>query len=218
MHKIAVIPTYNEEKTVGKVVKETKKFVDKVIVVDDGSKDNSYIEAKKNGAEVLKHVINMGLGFTLKTGCEKAIEEADLIITIDGDGQHDPREIPRLIEVLKDYNLDIVFGYRPLSKNMPFIKKFGNWWIYNFSKLFFGIDVKDTQSGFRVFTRKAYEKIKWNSNRYAVSSEIVMRAGKNKLKYKEIPIKTIYSDKFKGTTIVDGFKIFLNMLWWRIRG
>lgn len=213
----AIIPMYNEEGTVGKVVKETLKYVDKVIAVDDGSKDKCYDEAKKAGAIVVKHIINMGLGFTLATGCEKAVSMgAKILVTIDSDGQHDPKEIPKLLKVLKDEKLDIVFGSRPISDKMPVVKKIGNWGIYTGSKRMFSIDVKDTQSGLRMFKSSAYQKIKWRSSRYAVSSEIVMNTGKAKLKYKEVPIKTIYNDNFKGTTIFDGMKIFLNMIWWRL--
>ena len=219
MKVVAVMPVYNEEKTVGGVIRQVKKYADEVVAVDDGSRDDSYAAAERAGAVVLKHVINMGLGFTLRTGCEKAVRMgADIIITIDSDGQHDPKEIPKLVSELKKNRLDIVIGYRPPSKSMPFTKKFGNWLIYNSSKVFFGVDIKDTQSGFRVFTKRAYQKIKWNSSRYAVASEIVMNIGKNKLKYKEVRIKTIYGNKFKGTTVIDGLKIFLSMLWWKIRG
>ena len=187
----AVIPAFNEEKTVGRVVSESGKFTDRVIVVDDGSDDGTAREAKRAGALVLRHVINMGLGFTLRTGCEKALEEgADIIVTIDADGQHDTKEIPKLVEELKRNKLDIVIGYRAPDKNMPFTKKIGNWLIYNSSKLFFGVDIKDTQSGFRAFTKKAYQKIKWGSQRYPVASEIIMHIGKNRLKYKEVRIKT----------------------------
>jgi glycosyltransferase involved in cell wall biosynthesis len=217
MKVVAVMPVYNEEKHVGRVIRETRKYVDEVVAVDDGSRDKSYLKAEKAGARALKHIINMGLGFTLRTGAEKAVKDgADIIITIDSDGQHDPAEIPKLVRELKKNKLDVVIGFRPPDKNMPFTKKLGNWIIYKASKTFFGVDIKDTQSGFRVLTRKAFEKIKWDSARYAVSSEIVMRIGKQKLKYKEVPIKTIYGDKYKGTNVIDGLKIFISMLWWKM--
>jgi glycosyltransferase involved in cell wall biosynthesis len=214
---IAVIPVFNEEKTIGMVVRETKKYADKVIVLDDGSKDNSASEAGKNGALVIRQIVNMGKGFSLRTGCEKALlEGADVIVTLDGDGQHSPDDIPKLVKTLEKEKLDIVLGSRLLDKNMPHTKKFGNWLLNSASKFFFAVDVKDTQSGFKVFTKKAYEKIRWDSKNYAVESEIIMRIGKRKLKYKELPIRTIYEDKYKGTTALDGIKIFLNMLWWRL--
>jgi glycosyltransferase involved in cell wall biosynthesis len=216
MKVFAVIPVYNEEKRIKDVIKKTKKYADKVIVVDDGSCDKTYETSRNENIIVLKHVINMGKGFALRTGCEKATREgADVIVAIDGDGQHKPEDIPRLVKALKDK--DIVFTYRPLNENMPLLKKIGNYIINKSSSLFFGIRLRDTQSGFKAFTKEAYKKIKWNSDRYNVESEMVMKTGKNKLKYQEIPIKTIYNDKFKGTTVLDGMRIFLNMFWWWLR-
>jgi glycosyltransferase involved in cell wall biosynthesis len=217
MRIIAVVPAYNEEKTIGSVVSKTKNYVDKVVVVDDFSKDNTSKEAKKAGAIVLRHPVNLGLGSSLKTGCEAALRlKGDVIVTLDGDGQHDPKQIPKLAGLLQREDLDIVFGRRPYDKKMPVIKKIGNWGIDTTSRVLYGIDVKDTQSGFRVFTAEAYKKIKWDSQKYAVSSEIVMNAGKKKLKYKNAVVKTIYLDEFKGTTVLNGVKIITQMMIWRL--
>jgi glycosyltransferase involved in cell wall biosynthesis len=219
MKIIAVVPALNEEKNIGKVVKETKKYVHEVIVVDDGSSDNTRKVAEDNGALVVKHLVNMGLGFSLMTGSEAAVERgADIIVTIDADGQHDPAEIPKIIGELVKYDLDIVIASRPTSKEMPLVKKMGNTFLYLTSKALFNVDVKDTQSGFRAFTAEALEKLRWTSSRYPVASEIVKNIGKNNLKYKEVPIKTVYHDVYKGTTIIDGLKIFLNMILWRLKG
>ena len=109
---IAVMPIYNEEKGLRKLIRETRKHTDKVIAVIDGSRDKSPIEAEKAGALVLKNKINMGLGFTLRRGAEEAVKiGADVIVTIDSDGQHDPSEIPKLVKELKGY--DVVIGSRP---------------------------------------------------------------------------------------------------------
>ena len=110
---------------------------------------------------------------------------------------------------------DIVFGYRKLDK-MPAVLKFGNWFIRLITRALYNIDLKDTQSGYRAFTAEAYKKIKWNSCDYSMESEMVTKAGKHHLKYKQIPIQTIYSDRYKGTTIIDGIKIVLNLIWWRL--
>ena len=215
--KIAVIPFFNEERTIGKVVSETRRYVDKVLAVDDGSYDHGYLQAERAGAIVLRQPINMGKGFTLQTGCDRALSlGADVIVLIDGDGQHDPADIPRLVGLLKKGGLDLVFGSRSLDRNMPATKKIGNWLISKSAKALFGVDVKDTQSGFKVISAGAYEKLRWESRNYAVESEIIMMAGRTHLKYGEAVIKTIYTDKFRGTTIIDGLKIILNMLWWRV--
>ncbi len=210
---IAVIPAHNEEKYIQKVVEETKKYADEVIVVDDASKDNTGNIARNAGAVVLRHEVNLGLGATLKTGCDAAlILDADLIITLDGDGQHDPKDIPDLLKKLKETNSDIIFGEREFNENMPVVKKTGNKFFHEFSKDIFGIKIRDTQTGFRIFSSDAYKKIRWKSSDYAVASEILINTEENKLKYTSEKIKTIYYENQKGTTIIDGIKIANKML------
>mgnify|MGYP005838363771 CR=1 FL=1 len=215
-----VIPSYNEQKNITNVIKKIKKEGYKnILVVDDGSKDKTSINAKKEGALVLKHAINLGKGAAAKTGCDYAIKKgAKLLILMDGDGQHKPEDIPRFIKKLKQKKSDIVFGYRKIDENMPNLMKFGNWFISNSTKIIQGINIKDTQSGFRCFTAEAYKKIRWQSTDYSMESEMISNVAKNKLKYSEIEIQTIYHDKFKGTTIFDGIKIFINILKFKFLG
>ncbi len=211
-----VIAAYNEENHVGTVINDVKKFCKNIIVVDDGSNDKTYQIAKSKGIIALKHVINLGKGAAVKTGCDFALKKgADALILIDADGQHEPKEIPRFLKALK--NKDIVFGYRELTKKMPFILRFGNQFINSFTKILYNIEIKDTQCGYRALTAKAYKKVRWNSTGYPMESEMIANAGKNKLKYAEIPIRTIYSDKYKGTTVIDGIKIVFNMIMWRLK-
>ncbi len=210
----AVIPAYNEGKNIRNIIKKTKKYVDKVIVIDDGSKDNTSEIAEKSGAIVLKHIINLGKGAALKTGCDYAAKNAKFIIVLDADAQHSPEDLPRFIEKLSKY--DIVFGYRKLSSKMPLILRFGNWFISNVVGILYNLRLNDTQSGFRAFSREAYRKIRWNASDYSMESEMISKVGKQRLKYVQIPIQTIYSDKYKGTTVIDGIKIVLNMVWWKL--
>lgn len=212
----AVIPAYNESKHICSVIKDVKKHVFNIIVVDDGSKDNTYDIAKQENIFVLQHIVNLGKGAAAKTGCDFALRKgAKRIILIDADGQHDPKEIPNFLNVLN--NVDIVFGYRKFNKNMPFIFKFGNAFINFSTRLLYGISLKDTQCGYRAFTSEAYKKIRWKASDYSMEAEIVANAGKRHLRYKEIPIQTIYLDKYKGTTVIDGIKIVLNMFLWRLK-
>ena len=211
----AVIPAYNEEKNIVIIVKKTKKYVDNVIVVDDGSKDITKDVSEKTGAIVLRHIINLGKGAALKTGCDFAIKKgAKFIIALDADAQHNPEDIPRFIEKLNKY--DIIFSYRKASSKMPLVLRFGNWFISNIVRVLYGISLNDTQCGFRAFSKNAYRKIRWNAPDYSMESEMIAKVGKQKLKYVQIPIRTIYSDKYKGTTIIDGIKIILNMFWWKL--
>ena len=210
-----IIPAHNEEKHIEKVIKETKKFVKNILVVDDGSQDKTSFVAEKSGVFVLKHIVNLGKGAALKTGCEFAIKNnAEKIVVLDADGQHDPKEIPEFVKALD--NADIVFGYRRLNKSMPFVLRYGNWFIFFMTKLLFGLKIVDTQCGYRAFTSNVYNKIKWNAVDYSMESEMVANTGKVRLRYKQIPIETIYSDMYKGTTVIDGTKIVLNMIWWKL--
>lgn len=213
-----IIPGHNEEKNIGHVIDKTKKFADakKIIVVDDGSRDGTADAAGRSGATVLKHIINLGKGAALRTGSQYSLgKEAEALVLIDSDGQHDPEDIPRLLEALKDS--DIVFTFRERgSEHMPLVKKFGNWFIDTAMRLLFRINVKDTQCGYKAMTRQAYEKMKLMSNDYSIESEIVAKAGKYKLKFTQLPIKTVYADRYKGTTVFDGVKIVLKMLWWKV--
>lgn len=212
-----VIPAFNEEEHIAEVIDKTKKYVDNIIVVDDGSKDNTYEIAANKGIIALRHIVNLGKGSALKTGCDYALNNnADIMIVLDADTQHDPEEIPRFINTLKENNLDIVFGSRTRNKDMPFILRLGNWSINKTLNLLFNIKLSDTQSGYRAFTTEAYKKIRWDASDYSMESEMIANVGKKRLKYKEINIKTIYSDKYKGTTVMDGVKIVLNMVWWRL--
>ncbi|MFH1181324.1 MAG: glycosyltransferase family 2 protein [Candidatus Woesearchaeota archaeon] len=217
MKAFAIIPAYNEERHLAGVIDRTLKELPKerIIVVDDGSRDLTSEMAEKKNVTVLKHVVNLGKGAALKTGCDYAIRKgADAIVAMDSDGQHKPEDIPRLLEALK--GRDIVFTYREFGKTMPFVKKTGNRFIQAVSSLFFGIRIRDTQCGFRAFTKDAYQKIRWEVSDYSVESEMIARTGKNRLRFAQIPIETTYHDKYKGVTVIDGIRIFMNMLWWKI--
>jgi len=211
----AIIAAKDEEKHISDVVKYTKKYVDKVIVVDDGSTDSTEEKAEKAGATVLKHIVNLGKGSAMNTGCEYAISKgAKIIVLLAADGQHEPKEIPKLAKKLEPS--EIVFGIRTQKKNMPAVLKFGNWVINKISHYLYKIHIPDTQCGFRAFNSKIYKKIRWQSTDYSMESEMIANVGKKRLKYSTIPISTIYSDRYKGTTIIDGIKIVGNMIWWKI--
>lgn len=213
-----VIPAFNEKNQIRKVVEATQKYVDQIIIVDDGSKIplESVVMPEKN-ITVLRHKINLGKGAAMKTGCFAAKKmNLDIVIFMDGDDQHKPEDIPKFIDSFnQDPELDIIFGSRIIGKDMPLIKMLGNKFLSIATSILFGIYISDTQSGFRGFRLAAFKKIFWDSTRYSVETEMVVNTGKKKLKYKEIEIKTIYHDDYKGTTIIDGIRIFFNMLTWR---
>ena len=213
-----IIPGLNEEKHIGDVILRVKRQgFRNIIFVDDGSKDNSSSVAKKSGAVVLRHVVNLGKGAAAKTGCDYALKcGAKILVLMDADGQHRPEDIPRLIAALT--NNDIVFGYRHLNRNMPLMMRVGNRTINTTSRIINGLDLRDTQSGFRCMTSDAYKKVRWQSSNYSMESEMIANVARHKLRYTEIPIDTIYHDNFKGTTVADGIKVFINILRFRFLG
>ncbi|MBI2208081.1 glycosyltransferase family 2 protein, partial [Candidatus Woesearchaeota archaeon] len=197
----AVIPAHNEEKHISNIVRQTKKYVDNVIVVDDGSKDRTKAMAEKGKASVLRHIVNLGKGVAVKTGCDYAIKHnADVIIVIDADAQHDPREIPKFLAGIKKH--DVVLAYRNINRNMPLILRFGNRFINKTIRFLYGVKIRDSQCGYRAFTSGAYKKLRWKASDYSMESEMIAKIGRHRLSYAEVPIETIYSDKYKGTTIL----------------
>jgi len=215
MSQFVIIPAYNEEKYLSQVIQKAKHHSSNIVVVDDGSSDNTYNLATQTGVTVIHHATNLGKGAALKTGCDYACRKgASKIVVLDADTQHDPDLIPEFASKLPEY--DIIFGYRQLSKNMPSILRFGNQVINSITSFLYGFQLKDTQCGYRAFTCEAYYKIRWQALDYCMESEMIARAGKHKLKYTQIPIQTIYADKYKGTTVIDGIKIVLKLITWRL--
>jgi len=215
MKVITVIPAFNEEKTIGKVLDDVKNYCDNIIVVDDGSVDRTFEIAKQYGVKVIRHIINRGLGAALGTGIKVAfLDNADYIITFDADGQHRGEDIPRLVKTAEEGSFDVVIGSRLIdSKGMPLTRRLANW-TGNFVTYFlFGIWVTDSQSGLRLFNRKSAEVLNLKSNRMEVSSEIIKEIKVNNLKFKEIPIKAIYTDYSLSKPTGQGFIMGLKTLW-----
>lgn len=216
-----VIPAYNEEETISRIVEEAKKYSKDVIVVDDGSADMTSALAKESGAKVLRHAVNIGVGLATTTGNEYAVSKGfDVIVNLDSDGQHSASTVPKGVELVEKGGYDIVLGSRFLEKTerMPTILKLGNKFLTLTNRQIFGSNISDTQSGFRIVTADAWKRLSPRSTGYSICAEISALIGTKRLKYAEIPIETVYLDRFKGTTIFDGIKIFANMLrWWSKR-
>lgn len=207
-----VIPAYEEEMTIGSVLEGlNKEGYDRVIVVDDGSEDRTAEISRSKGAKVVSHKDNQGLGAAIRTGLKEARSRgAEVVVTFDADGQHDPKEIDRLIEKLD--GADFVIGERS-REQMPLNKRVGNYGLDVITYMLGGV-LTDSQSGFRAFGPKALAKIRIRSDKYSVSSEIVIQVGEKNLEFESISIKGIFTDysKSSGTTIASGLKIFLDLL------
>ncbi|MCL4366996.1 glycosyltransferase family 2 protein [Patescibacteria group bacterium] len=218
MNITVVIPAYNEAKRIGAVLDALRKYKLPIIVVDDGSLDQTYQEAQKANVITLRHKINLGKGAALKTGCEAAfMNGAEAIIMMDSDGQHQVSDLPKFIEKISSGNYDIVFGSRNYDLGVPLVRFIGNKLASVMVSLSFGIYVSDLICGFRAFTKVGYAKLNWSSLGYGVETEMVIRAGKNKLNRCEVPVEAIYYEKFKGVTILDALAIFFHVLRWRIK-
>jgi glycosyltransferase involved in cell wall biosynthesis len=192
---VACIPAYNEEHTIAKVIIETSKHVDKILVCDDGSKDMTSEIAQHLGATVLKHSQNRGKGAALITLFEacKGLHP-DAVVTLDADWQHDAKEIPRLVEPIAKGVADIVIGSRFIGSdaNTPSYRKIGHRIINSLFKQASGSKVSDTQSGFRAYSSKALETIKLSASGIETDSEILLDATRKGLRIIETPITIRY--------------------------
>ena len=193
---IAGIPAYNEEKTIAKVIVLAQKHVDSVVVCDDGSQYLTADIAQKLGAIVIKHEKNLGYGAAIRTLFEKAKAlDADLLLTLDADGQHDAKEIPKLIQPILENNADIVIGSRFLQQNsgMPLYRRFGIKVLTKMTESSTEKDaLTDAQCGFRAYNKKAMEALKLEEQGMGVSAEVLLKAGDLGLMVAEVPVEVRY--------------------------
>jgi glycosyltransferase involved in cell wall biosynthesis len=195
---IAAMPAHNEEGTIAKVVLKAKKqHVDKVVVVDDGSTDSTAEIAEALGALVVRHEENRGYGAAIRTCFESAKElDADVMVVLDSNDQHDPSYIPEFINALRTNNADVVIGSRFLEKNNN--KTIPKWWVAGmkvldiFTRLAGNIKTTDSQSGYRAYSRRAIEKIKITNPDMGAGSEILTQVKDCNLDVVEIPIDVRY--------------------------
>ena len=197
MKTLIIIPAYNEELTIGSVVALARKYGD-VLVVDDGSADRTSEIAQNAGALVLRHETNRGKGEALRTGFKYALLKGyDVVVTLDADGQHNPGEIPKLLEpILKD-EADMVIGSRFLDgakKSIPLYRRLGLWILNTTTNasLDGNLKVTDSQSGFRAMNRRVLESLNLNSSGYNVESEMIAQLSEKGIRIVEVPINVRY--------------------------
>ena len=201
MTTLACIPAFNEGKVIGTLVKDTLQYVDRVIVCDDGSFDNTSIEAEKAGAKVITHKKNLGKGAAMRTLFNfTKNKNFDAMITIDGDGQFSPKEIPKLLPPILNNQMDIVIGYRSNRDEMPSYRKLGNKFLDSMTNLASELPFRDTQSGFRSYSKKAISVINFKTNGFGADSEILIDASTKKLKITEVGVLVRYNTGEKTST------------------
>ena len=211
MKGCVVIPTFNESKIIYDLIMQIKEYGLDVLVVDDGSSDGTETVAKRAGAQVISHVRNMGKGASLRTGFQKVINDNyDFIITMDGDGQHRPKDIENFIEHFSKHNTDMIVGSRmDEPKNMPFHR-----WITNktMSMIISSICktyIPDTQCGFRLIKTSVLKDMIFSTSNYEIESELLIQSSKKQYKIETVPIETIYGGQDSQINpVVDTIRFF----------
>ncbi len=189
------LPAYNEERAVASVVLQAREYADKVIVVNDGSTDNTTRIAGLAGAEVIEHGENRGYGAAIQTILTEAGKRnADILVIIDADAQHNPDEIPQLIEAVRSGS-DVVIGSRQLHREaIPGYRRLGQKVLAKFTNIASRQNLSDTESGFRAYSRKAIAEMELKQQGMAISAEIISEASHRGLKISEVPISVSYED------------------------
>ena len=221
-HSVAVvIPAYNEASVIGDVIREVSASGSYLtIVIDDGSKDSTHgIANEIPGVVALRHKINRGKGAATKTGIVAALRlNADIVVTMDGDGQHDPSDIEALILPIKNGDYDVVLGTRKRIKGeMPLIKIVANKIGNIVTWLFYGIHVSDSQSGFRAYSRFAASIIDTKADKYEYDSKVIREINNNRLRFVEVPIKVRYTAYSMGKPqkqgFINGLRTLFRIVW-----
>lgn len=221
-----IIPAYNEAKVVGVVVKNIKSALKKegvlgdVVVINDGSKDATAEEARDNGAFVINHILNSGAGGATATGLSYANQNGyDIAATMDADGQHDAKDVLKGIDELIKRDADLLIGSRLIDKRgMSRVKVLGNKGLSFITYLLFRVNTTDSQSGLRIYSRRALEQLRWKTSGYEFCSEMIWRASQLGLTIDEYPIKAIYTEysKAKGQNNWNAVNILKSLIKRRI--
>ncbi len=221
-----VIPAYNEASAIGCVVGGIKKELQRtsysyeIVVVNDGSTDQTAYIAKKAGATVIHHILNSGAGSASATGLSYANQNGfEIAATMDADGQHLPKDVLTGISTMAKDNIDLLIGSRLIdSRGMSKVKILGNKGLSIITYILFGIKVTDSQSGLRIFSKASLQKLRWKTSGYEFCSEMLWRARQQGLKIDEFPAKAVYTEysKIKGQNNWNAVNIIKSLLMRRI--
>lgn len=216
-----MIPGYNEGRVIANTIASLRKWLPNIVVVDDGSSDDTADQARGAGAHVLRHAINLGQGAALGTGIRFALlQQAQCIITFDADGQHRPEDINTLLETAQEQCADVVLGSRFLggTDNMPRSRG----WLLKaaaaYTRFTTGLRLTDAHNGLRLFTREAAQQLRIRNNRMAHASEMIEWIGASGLCVAEAPVTITYTDYSlaKGQRWSASFNILWDLWWSRL--
>lgn len=203
------MPAYNEAETIGPVIDESGEYVDKVVVVDDGSTDGTPDVARNHGANVIEHVFNTGVGGAVRTGYQYAIRnDYDFVVQIDADGQHDPAYIPKLLADAEDW--DMIIGSRYLNESyqdFPLIRQLGIRFFTELVNHLGGVEITDVTSGFRVYRVDELKQILHDSDKHW-AIEQTLEAAKRGLRIKEVSVEMPTRDKGESQFTFDTFVMY----------
>ena len=198
---LAVIPAFNADSSLEKLIPAVLGFRHDILVVDDGSRDDTPNVAIKYKLELISHPRNRGKGAALKSGFNYAIENGyEAVITLDADGQHNPLDIPRFIESHENTGADLIIGSRAQSKTgMPPDRRLSNFLTSKILSLFLGMKIEDSQCGYRLMTTNLLNQVELKSEQFELESEIIIKAARQGFKIRFIPIKVRYSLNIKSS-------------------
>lgn len=215
-----ILPAYNEATRIQPVIEEIARKGYRMVIVNDGSSDNTLDVIKESQKKypkniyIYSHIINRGVGVAMQTGFDAVLKyNPKYIVNMDSDGQHSADDLENVLEPLITGRAQAVIGVRPL-KDMPLSRNFANSVMNLLTRIFYNVDVSDSQTGFRAITINALKKININARGYLISSEFIREVNDNNIPFAEVTIQTIYTPETqaKGTNITEAFKILLQMI------
>lgn len=214
---VALIPCFREGERIGDVIRRAKPHVDEVVVIDDGSPDNTSAEANKAGATVLRHTVNQGKGAAIRTGINYAIDHGyEFLMFLDGDGQHNPEEIPKFLDAQRSSQAGIVIGNRMGdARHMPLHRKWTNQFTSWVLTRMAGQPITDSQCGFRLLHKSVIPAIHLETNRFDSESEMLIQASRRGHRIASVRVETIYEGQGKHSKIRpmrDTIR-FIKMVW-----
>ena len=216
---VALIPAFNAAETIGDVIRGIRQLGLPVVVVDDGSRDTTAAVAAEQGAVVISHLRNEGKGAALRTGFQYALRETyDGVITVDSDGQHDPAEIPRLIEAGERQHAGLVVGNRMGNgQAMPPLRRWTNRVMSRIVSMVSRQHIPDSQCGFRLIRKELLASVPLTATRYEIETELLLAAGRKRWKTVSVPVQSIYHGRPSHIRPLQDTWRFLQLIWRYLR-
>lgn len=220
-----ILPAYNEETRITPVIEKIAEMGYNMVIVNDGSSDNTLNVIRESQRKypdnifIYSHIVNRGVGVAMQTGFDAVLKyNPKYIVNMDSDGQHDVDDLENVLEPLITGRAQAVIGVRPL-KDMPLSRNIANAIMNILTRIFYKVDVSDSQTGFRAITIDALRKININARGYLISSEFIREVNDNEIPFEEVVIKTIYTPETqaKGTNVIVALKILIQMIKHQIR-